>query len=62
MLIELSEHTIQNINVEIHKIVTKDMAKDTVRKTLSAIPSQKLLFEYHLQQFHEVHDILGYLD
>ena len=61
MLIEFSEHTIQNINMEIHKAVTEDMAKHTVRKTMSSIPSQKLLFEYHLQQFHGVH-VLRYLD
>ena len=53
MLIEISECTIQNINKEVSKTVTEEMAKDAVRKSLSTIPSQKLLFEYHLEQFHK---------
>ena len=53
MLIEISECTIQNINKEVSKTVTEEMAKDAVRKSLSSIPSQKLLFEYHLEQFHK---------
>ena len=53
MLIEISECTIQNINKEVSKTVTEEMAKDSVRKSLSTIPSQKLLFEYHLEQFHK---------
>ena len=61
MLIELSEHTIQNIDMEIHKTVTEDMAKDTVRKTMSSISSQKLLFEYHRQQFRGMR-VLQYLN
>ena len=61
MLIEISKRTIQNINKEIHKTITVDMAKGMVRKTIFTIPSLKSLFEYHHEKFKKM-SILDYLD
>ena len=51
MLIEISEHTIHNIKEEIHKTITVNAAKITVRKIMSSIPALISLFKYHHEQF-----------
>ena len=54
VLIEISERTVHNIKDEIHKEITVDMAKGTIRKIMSSIPALKSLFESHHEKFKKL--------
>ena len=57
VLIEISERIVQNIKDEIHKEITVDMAKGTVRKIMSSIPALKSLFESHYKKLKDLNPL-----